>query len=124
MAKFLLLSLHPLELKPADLEPTPELIEQVDRTYREWAHRMRSSGVLLQMSKLRDEGGTVVQGWGDDQFVTEGPYAESKELLAGYWVVEAEDYQAAVALVRDCPTLQYWGKLLIREIEIYEPEEN
>jgi hypothetical protein len=44
---------------------------------------------------------TVVDGRGDEAVFTDGPYIESKEYVAGFWVIEAADLDAALALAAD-----------------------
>jgi hypothetical protein len=46
----------------------------------------------------RVETATTVDGTGQDVIVTDGPYAETKEYLGGFWVVEAPDLDAALKL--------------------------
>ena len=52
----------------------------------------------------------------DGVTVTDGPYAESKEILGGYLVVEAESYDDVVRNCEDSPHLAY-GSIEIRQIE-------
>jgi hypothetical protein len=47
----------------------------------------------------------------------DGPYSETKEVLGGYFVVTAENYDAAVDLTRDCPHLDYCGTIEVREVD-------
>jgi hypothetical protein len=44
------------------------------------------------------EDSTVVDGRGDQPVVTDGPFAESKEYLGGFWIIEAADLDEALAL--------------------------
>jgi hypothetical protein len=48
--------------------------------------------------------------------ITDGPYAEAREVIGGLFILEAADYEEAVALSRDCPHLDF-GSIEIREIE-------
>ena len=48
--------------------------------------------------------------------ITDGPFAESKELVGGFFLVNAESYQDAVELCRDCPHLEY-GAIEVRRVE-------
>ena len=41
---------------------------------------------------------TVVDGTGDEPLLTDGPYLESREYLGGFWVIEADDLDEALAL--------------------------
>jgi hypothetical protein len=49
------------------------------------------------------------------QRVLDGPFAESKEVIAGYFLIEAADIQAAVAVAARCPSAQF-GSVEVREI--------
>ena len=47
-----------------------------------------------------------------------GPYSESKELLGGYYMIEADTYDKAVELARDCPQLEYGGTIEVRQVDV------
>ncbi len=47
--------------------------------------------------------------------VLDGPFAESKEVIAGYFLIEAPDVAAAVAIARRCPNAEF-GSVEVREI--------
>jgi hypothetical protein len=49
--------------------------------------------------------------------VTDGPYSETKEVLGGYYIVQAENYDKAVEIARDCPQFEFGGSIEVREIE-------
>ncbi|WP_410468458.1 YciI family protein [Tsukamurella columbiensis] len=44
---------------------------------------------------------TVVDGRGDKPIITDGPYLESKELIGGFWVIDAPDLDVALKLAAD-----------------------
>ena len=46
---------------------------------------------------------------------TDGPYSEAKEVLGGYYTIEAANYDEAVGLAQDHPHLDYGGVLVIRQ---------
>ena len=46
--------------------------------------------------------------------VVDGPYSEAKEILGGYFAIEAADYDEAVAISRDCPHLKYGERIELR----------
>jgi hypothetical protein len=48
--------------------------------------------------------------------VTDGPYAEAREVIGGLFIVEAGDYDEVVALSQDCPHLEF-GTIEIRQIQ-------
>ena len=53
---------------------------------------------------------------GKDQTVTDGPYVEAKDLVAGFIVVEARDLAEAAALAAACPMLEGGGSVEVRPI--------
>jgi hypothetical protein len=113
----MLISYHPTEM-PEDVEFTPEMIQAVIQKYNDWAERLRQSGHLLSLNKLRDEDfGRHLRGFGAEQVITDGPYAETKEVIGGYWIITAQDYDEAIKLARDCPSLEFGARLEVREVE-------
>lgn len=57
--------------------------------------------------------GRVLQAGGE---VVNGPYVEAKEMIGGYSVVEAEHYEAAIEVARECPIAKVGGHIEIREL--------
>ena len=50
--------------------------------------------------------------------ISDGPFAEAKEIIGGYFVVEAKNYDEALSLAKDCPHLELgFGSIEVREIE-------
>ncbi|HEX2834920.1 MAG TPA: YciI family protein [Thermoanaerobaculia bacterium] len=94
---------------PEDMSPAE--IQSIIESYRGWMEKMNGTG-----HKLRDGEGRVVSGNDGAMSVTDGPYAEAKEILGGFMIVEADDYDAAVALCQDSPHLGS-GTIEIRQIE-------
>ena len=80
--------------------------------YSAWAGRIAQAGKLRAGEKLRDTGWRVLTANG----VMDGPYSESKEFIGGFYMIEARDYDEAVALCRDHPHLAF-GSVEIRETE-------
>ena len=48
--------------------------------------------------------------------VTDGPYAEAREVIGGLFIVEAQTYEEVVELSKDCPHLDF-GTIEIREVQ-------
>lgn len=57
---------------------------------------------------------TVRGGDGADGLVTDGPFADSKEVLGGYYVVEATDLDAALGFARRIPAVRLGGAVEVR----------
>ena len=91
-------------------EPTPEHRQQHDRH----AEQMAASGsMLLAYALTPRELATSVRSGG----ITDGPYLETKEVVAGFYVLEAPDLDAAVALARTNPAVQQGGGVEVRPVE-------
>jgi hypothetical protein len=114
MSDFVLL-LHRLPGPP----PLPEAMATMIKDYGGWADRLRGEGRLKGGQKLTNDAGRVMRsGGGGRVVVTDGPYAESKELLGGFFVVTAKDYDEACRLAESCPHLRYGGRIEIRQIDV------
>lgn len=53
---------------------------------------------------------------GKDKVVTDGPYIESKELVSGYYFINAESLEEATEISKGCPVLRLGGSVEVREI--------
>ncbi len=68
--------------------------------------------------KLTDEPGKVMRRKDTQVRVTDGPYSESKEVLGGYYMIEADSYDKAIDYARDCPGLDYGGTIEVRQVDV------
>lgn len=53
---------------------------------------------------------------GKEKVVTDGPYIESKELVSGFYILNAESLEEATELSKGCPILKLGGSIEVREI--------
>ena len=114
MAQFMLL----LQETPGSMENvSPDEIQGVIGEYVAWRTNLEAEGKVLGGNKLKDEGGRHLSAADDGMRVVDGPYAEAKDVIGGYFIVEAADYDEAVALCADCPHLKYGERIEVREIE-------
>lgn len=85
---------------PADFAPKAEDVEAMMK-YNE---RLANEGVLLAADGLHPlEEGSRVSFRGGKGRIIDGPFAETKEVLGGYWVIEAPSREAALEWARRCP---------------------
>ena len=74
--------------------------EEMQKAYAEtekFNEKLRASGAWVFAGGLQPiSQATTVDGTGEKPIVTDGPYAESKEYLGGFWVIEAPDLDAAL----------------------------
>ncbi len=95
---------------PPDI--SAEEIQNVINRYIEWNIRVKA----LSGQKLRDSDGRVLKKNGSKVTITNGPYAESKEIVGGFQIIEAPNYDAALKLCDGHPHLDF-GSIELREIE-------
>jgi len=75
---------------------SPQQMQAVIEKYMAWGEKLRASGTMLAGEKLADEPGKVMRGKPGNIRVTDGPYSEAKEVLGGYYIVQADTYEKAV----------------------------
>ncbi|MDF2189163.1 YciI family protein [Paraflavitalea sp. CAU 1676] len=91
-----------LDLITKDAQPSPEQMQVYMQQYHAWVSGIAAQNKFAGGTGLSTEG-KVVKG---NEVVTDGPYAEIKESLAGFIVVKAASFDEAVAMARACPILQ------------------
>jgi hypothetical protein len=96
---------------------TPEQIQQAIARYRTWAGALAAQNKLVSAFKLKDDGGRIMSGT-EGQIAVDGPFAETKETIGGYFVIEAADYAEVTELAKGCPVFAGGGVLEVRQIEL------
>jgi hypothetical protein len=92
-----LLSVHSVEGEGRDPMPEEEMREFMERV-GVLEQEMKSAGTWVFGGALHDpDTATVVRVSDDEVLTTDGPFAESKEHLGGFYIIEAEDLDAALA---------------------------
>jgi hypothetical protein len=91
---------------------TPEEMQTGMKAWMEWVKSGTDAGWLLDPGSPLSGTGAVVQ---PDLTVIDGPFAESKELVGGYTIVDAPDLAAACELAKQTITLAGAGKIEVRE---------
>jgi hypothetical protein len=99
-AQYLLLFRHSEE----GPDPTPAEMEVIMGKWMAWIRGMRERGEFLGTNRLA-ETGAVMRGPGGAE-VTDGPFAEAKEIVGGYVLITAPDLAAAKTIARGCPGLE------------------
>ena len=93
MAKFLCIYREPTE-RPA--KPSPEEMQALQQAWYTWMQKFSSA--IVTGDGLKRTGRLLKAG-----LVTDGPYAEVKEILASFGVIQADNYDAALAIIRETP---------------------
>src|SRR5947209_17951758 len=84
-----------------------EQMQAIFARYKAWGDKLRAQGRVGPSSKLKDGEGRVLRLNGSKPVVIDGPYAEAKEVIGGYYTIEAEDYDHAVETAKDCPHIDF-----------------
>jgi hypothetical protein len=92
---------------------SPEQMQQVMQMWMDWIQGGIEAGWMLDGGDGLKPGGAVVN---PDLSVTDGPFAESKELVGGYSMVQASDLAAAIELAKGSPMLKSGGIVEVREL--------
>jgi hypothetical protein len=93
------------------VSPSPEQMQQMFAAYKSWMEKFKDD-ILDRGDKLKSDGRVVTAAG-----VADGPFVEAKEVVGGFMIVSAENYDAAVEVVRACPAVHAPGALLeIREL--------
>jgi hypothetical protein len=95
-----------------DMSPT-ELQAHVSRWYT-WSDELTRQGRGVVGMPLDNPGVTVR---GHERMVTDGPYAESKDLVTGSMIIEAASLEDAVEVARTCPTYEFDGSVEVRPVQ-------
>jgi hypothetical protein len=81
-----------------------------------WFKELNAKGLIKNPGHPLEDAGKVVHG--HEKAVKDGPYAEAKDVVGGFIVVEARDLGHAVELSKDCPILEVGGSVEVRPVQI------
>lgn len=93
---------------------SPEEIQRVVGEWYAWFERGLKDGSIKGGQPLRDEG-KLVSGKGG-RSVADGPFAESKEAIGGYFLLSVNSEEEALAIARQCPALDYGLQVEVRPV--------
>jgi hypothetical protein len=81
-----------------------------------WFKELNGNGIIKYPGHPLDFTGKVVNGKG--KTVKDGPFAEAKDVVGGFMVVEARDIDHAVEISKGCPILEVGGSVEVRPVQI------
>ena len=94
-----MLAVHMTE---ADETPAQEDLDRMYKAVDDFNEKVRSEGAWVFAGGLQPiEAATTVDGTKPEPIVTDGPFAESKEYLGGFWIIEAPDLDAALTWAKE-----------------------
>ena len=95
---------------------TPGHAEQSLKVWMTWMRELDEQGHLKSPGQPLELEGKVVGG--KQRAVTDGPFVEAKDLVAGFTVIEARDLDEAVRLTAGCPILERGGSVEVRPVRL------
>jgi hypothetical protein len=96
---------------------SPDEALAITKTYVAWTDRIRTEGRHRAGQKLTNDAGKIMQSKGGRTSITDGPFAEGKDVIGGFWVIGAKDYDEACRVAETSPHLGYGGRIEVREID-------
>ena len=100
-----------------NMEPTPEELQAEIKLWQEWIGGIAAQGKLKHEGEALGFEGKTLHA---DGAITDGPYAELKEIIGGFIIVSAESIEEAVKLADGCPVFSEGGKVEVRDIILIE----
>ena len=92
---------------------SPEKQEAQMNKWFAWVQKLQQQGRYDSGEALLPGGKTIK---GVKKTVTDGPFAESKEIVGGYFVVKAKDLTEATELAKEYPDFELGGTVEVREV--------
>ena len=105
---------HSAEADYREAMGTPERAQRSLLTWLAWIRELEAKGQLKNPGQPLERTGMIVRA--DRREVIDGPYAEAKDLVLGFLVVEARDLEQAAELSTGCPMLAGGGWVEIRPV--------
>jgi hypothetical protein len=97
-----------------DKNLSPEEIQKVTSQFMAWFERLSAEGIAKGGAPLEVE--TRVVSASKGRIVSDGPFAESKEAIAGFFLLDVENMEQAVEIAKQCPTLQRGVNVEVRQV--------
>ncbi|MGB7848610.1 MAG: YciI family protein [Candidatus Acidiferrum sp.] len=110
--RFMMLLPAPVEALEKCAVPPAEIVTAM----RKYDEELRKAGVLLAEEGLHPSSkGTRIRVSGGKRIVTDGPFTEAKEVIAGFWIIQAKSKEEAIEWANRCP-LPEGGLIEVRQV--------
>jgi hypothetical protein len=91
---------------------SPEEMQKAIEKYMSWTKKP----FMADSKRLAEDAGRVIRSQGGRPRAVDGPYSETKEVLGGFYTIEAANYDEAVERALDHPHLEYGGTIEVRQL--------
>ncbi len=93
---------------------SPEQLQKAMDQFMAWFERLKQQG-KVKVGQPLERTGKIVSGK-NGRIVADGPFAESKEAIGGYFLLQVDDLDEAVEIAKACPVLEYGSSVEVRPI--------
>ena len=94
---------------------SPDEMQQHMQKWYKWIQDLTDRKVYLSGEPLEKEG-KIVSRSGNKNVITDGPFPETKELVGGYFIINANNLDEAAEIAKDCPGLELGGRVEVRTV--------
>jgi hypothetical protein len=95
-----------MDITTKEAQPTPAQMEIYMNQWEEWINDIAVQNKLADGGNHLSTEGRVIR---PNNVITDGPYSEKRESIAGYIIIKAMNFYEAVYIAKDCPILQGEG---------------
>jgi len=92
---------------------SPEEMQNNMNKWMAWIDKLGKSNQYVSGEPLLP-GGKLISG--SSKKVIDGPYTEGKEIVGGYFIINAKDIDGAVAIAKDCPDYEIGASVQVRQV--------
>ena len=93
---------------------SPEQVDQAMERFKVWYDQLNEQGKLKAAQPLAREGAIVSRKSG--KVLSDGPFAESKEAIGGYFLVQVDSLDEAIGIAKASPAVEYGVEVEVRPI--------
>ena len=98
-----------------DTAASPEQMQKIMEKWVAWFKELGAKGLIKDPGHPLGPTGRVVTG--KLKTVNDGPYAEAKDVVGGYIIIEAKDLDHATEVSKGCPILEAGGSVEVRPVQ-------
>jgi hypothetical protein len=92
----------------------PDKMQEMMQKWMAWMKQLTEKGHIKDPGQPLERTGKLVKG--KQKTVTDGPFAEAKDIIGGYTLIEARDLDQAVELSKGCPIFEVEGAVEVRPV--------
>ena len=98
-----------------EVNSSPEQMQKTMEKWIAWFKELGVKGYIQHPGHPLEQTGKVVSG--NKKLVTDGPFAEAKDIIGGFTLIEAKDIDQAAEIAKGCPILEVGGSVEVRPIQ-------